>query len=276
MSEIIKEKFNEFVKELPSVVAGFGIRLILAVIVLIVGLKVSKKGVKFIAHSAPFKKLNTSVEVFLTSVMKVLFYSAVIICVAGIIGIPATSFVTILASAGVAIGLALQGSLSNVAGSIMILLFHPFGVGDYIEASGVSGTVEDINTFYTVIVTPDNKTITCPNGALSNENIVNYSAKDTRRVDLVFSVSYNSDAEKVKKIISDIIDANPLALKTPTPLIAMCAHNASSVDFTAKVWCNRKDYWTLNFELLEDVKRAFDKEGIEIPFPQMDVHVKNK
>ena len=268
------ETLNAFITLLIEFFTSFGLKLLAAIVVLIVGIKLSGLLVKKFNKSRGFEKIDTSVGHFLLSVVKILLYVVVVITAAGIIGIPATSFITVLASAGVAIGLALQGSLANIAGSIMILFFRPFKIGDFIEGNGVSGTVEDITLFYTVIKTPDNKTITCPNGALSNGNIINYSTKDTRRVDLTFSVAYDTDIDRVKAIIMAIIESEDCVLNDPEPFVALSAHNESSIDFVARAWCKSSDYWTLHFNLLEKTKKAFDVAGIEIPFPQMDVHVK--
>ncbi len=253
---------------------SFGLKLLAAIVVFVVGIKLAGFFVKKLGKSKGFQRLDDSVEHFVLSALRILLYVVVVITAAGIIGVPATSFITVLASAGVAIGLALQGSLANIAGSIMILFFRPFKIGDFIEGNGVLGTVEDINLFYTIIKTGDNKTITCPNGALSNGNITNYSTKDTRRVDLTFSVSYDSDIDRVKAIIMAIIESEDCVLKDPAPFVALSAHNESSIDFVARAWCKSGDYWTLHFNLLEKTKKAFDVAGIEIPFPQMDVHVK--
>ena len=268
------ETLNAFITLLIEFFTSFGLKFLAAIVVLIVGIKLAGWLVKKLGKSRGFEKLDTSVGHFLLSVIRILLYIVVVITAAGIIGIPATSFITVLASAGVAIGLALQGSLANIAGSIMILFFRPFKIGDFIEGNGVSGTVEDISLFYTVIKTPDNKTITCPNGALSNGNIINYSTKDTRRVDLTFSVAYDTDIDRVKGIIMAIIESEDCVLKDPEPFVALSAHNESSLDFVARAWCKSGDYWTLHFNLLEKTKKAFDVAGIEIPFPQMDVRVK--
>ncbi len=268
------ETLNAFVTMIVEFFTSFGIKLIAALLVLVVGIKLSGFFVKKLGKNKGFQKLDDSIGRFILSVLKILLYVVVVITAAGIVGIPATSFITVLASAGVAIGLALQGSLANIAGSIMILFFRPFKIGDFIEGNGVSGTVEDINLFYTIIKTPDNKTITCPNGALSNGNITNYSTKDTRRVDLTFSVSYDSDIDRVKGLIAAIIESEECVLKDPAPFVALSAHNESSIDFVARAWCKSEDYWTLHFNLLEKTKKAFDVAGIEIPYPQVDVHVK--
>ncbi len=260
---------------LGSHATSFALRLVGALLVLIIGLNISKWIVKKLGKSKAIGRADASIVRFVLSTIKVVLYVLVIITVAGILGIPATSFITILASAGVAIGLALQGSLSNIAGSIMILLFRPFKIGDFVECAGVTGTVEDINLFYTIISTPDNKTITCPNGTVSNGVITNYSTKDKRRVDLTFAVSYGSDIEKVKSVILESVSKTSLILTDPEPFVGVVSQSASSMDFVCRVWVKVDDYWMVYFALMENVKQAFDKNGIEIPFPQMDVHVKN-
>ena len=190
-----------------------------------------------------------------------------------VLGVPATSFITILASCGVAVGLALQGSLSNFAGGLMILFFKPFKVGDYIEASGESGTVAEISVVYTVLLTPDNKRITIPNGALTNSVIENYSSEPTRRVDFTFTADYNNDIEKVKAVIDEVINAHPAALKDPAPFVRLSAHSENALTYTARVWVKSADYWTVFFDVTENVKLAFDKNNIKIPYPQLDVHL---
>lgn len=155
------------------------------------------------------------------------------------------------------------------------MLFKPFRVGDYVDAGGVSGTVEEINIFYTVIRTVDNKLVTCPNGSLSNANITNYSKQETRRVDLLFSVAYNCDVEQVRQLILSQALQHPLILHDPEPFVRLSECASSSLDFTVRLWCKNEDYWTVHFDMLESVKKAFDEQNIEIPYPQMDVHVKN-
>ncbi len=255
--------------------ASFGTKLISSLIVLIVGIRVIKFIKKFIKKSPKLNKLDDGVRSFFASFSVFALYIVLFITLAMMLGIPTTSFITALASCGVAIGLAMQGSLSNVAGGLMLLLFKPFRVGDFIEADGKSGTVSEITVVYTVVTTPDNKVITIPNGTLTNSVIVNYSKKDTRRVDLTFDASYSSDIDKVKSIIEEIINSHELALKDPAPFVKLSAHNSSALTYTARVWCKAEDYWTVNFDLIEAVKKEFDKNNIEIPFPQMDVHVKN-
>ena len=259
---------------LADKVSELGLKLLAALAVLAVGLLLIRWAKRWIDHSKSFAKIDQSARSFLRSVLHVILYVLLFLTVAGILGLPLTSFVTILASASVAVSLALQGALSNFVGGVMILLFHPFRVGDYIETAERSGTVKSITVFYTILSTVDNKQITIPNGSLTNEAIVNYSAADRRRVDLTFGVDYGSDMEKVKEILLTLAKAHPKALQDPEPVARLIQQNASSLDFVLRVWCKSEDYWDLYFDLNEGAKRRFDEEGISIPFPQMDVHVK--
>ncbi len=252
---------------------SWGIKLLAAIVILIVGIKLIGALTKWIKKSPKLDKVDDSLRSFLGSFSKIALYLVLVITVAMILGVPATSFITILASCGVAIGLALQGSLSNFAGGIMILLFKPFKVGDYIEASGESGTVEEISVVYTVLLTVDNKRITIPNGALTNSVIENYSSEKTRRVDLKFTTAYDADIERVKKILTDVASSHPKALSDPAPFVRLCEHSDSALTYTVRIWCKNEDYWDVNFDTIENVKSAFDKNGIEIPYPQMDVHI---
>ena len=183
------------------------------------------------------------------------------------------SLVTIVCSCAVAIGLALQGGLSNIAGGLMILIFKPFKVGDYISSNGLDGTVKSITMFYTTIVTVDNKVIQMPNGNLSNSNIINYSANPKRRVDINLSVAYSSDIDKVKKIINNVLDKEELILSEEERFVRLTKHDESALIFTLRVWTLTKDYWTVYFNILENIKKEFDKNKIEIPFNQLDVHM---
>lgn len=264
------ESLLQFLVEFAT---SWGLKLLGAIIVFFVGLKIVKWLTKWIKTSKKLNKVDDSLRSFLSSFARIVLYALLLITVASIIGIPATSFLTILASCGVAIGLALQGSLSNFAGGLMILFFKPFKVGDYIEAAGESGTVKDISVVYTVLITPDNKHITVPNGTLTNSVLKNYSTEENRRVDFTFDVAYGSDEERVKKIITDVIAAHPLAFSEPAPFVRLSSCADSSLKFVARVWCKNSDYWTVNFDVLEGVKKAFDENGISIPYPQLDVHI---
>ena len=196
-----------------------------------------------------------------------------LISVASMIGIETTSFIAILGAAGLAIGLALQGSLGNFAGGVLVLLFKPFKVGDFIDAQGVAGTVSEIQIFNTIIKTPDNKVIIVPNGAVYNGVITNFSKEATRRVDFVFGIGYGDDIKKAKEVIARLVDADERAMKDPAPTIVVSELADSSVNISCRVWVNASDYWGVFFDLTENVKLTFDAEGISIPFPQQDVHM---
>ncbi len=264
------EKILNFIIELAT---SFGIKLVAAIFVFVVGAKIINWFVKWLKKSPKLDNMDASLRSFIASFSRIGLYICLVITVAVILGIPTTSFITALASCGVAIGLAMQGFLSNFAGGLMILLFKPFKVGDYIEAADGSGTVEDISVVYTVLTTPDNKRITVPNGLLTNESITNYSVNNTRRVDLTFSASYKNDVEAVKAILTEVVTSHPLVMKKPAPFIRLASHADSSLNYSVKVWCKNKDYWTVHFDLTEAVKKAFDENGIEIPYPQLDVHI---
>ncbi len=261
---------------LKDVALSAGLKIIEAALVLIIGLKLCKWFIKRVSKAKFYIKLDKGIQTFITSALKIVLYAFVIIIVVTILGVPQSSFVSLLTSAGVAIGLALQGSLSNFAGGILILIFKPFRVGDYIEAQTVQGTVQDINVIYTVITTFDNKKITLPNGALTNSNIINYSAMTTRRVDLTFSVSYDSDIDFVKELILKNVKDNPLVLEDPAPFVGLKAQGDSALQFIMQAWCNKEDYGTVLFGLNENIKKEFDKNNVQIPYPQMDVHIKEK
>ena len=270
----MKEFLDKLITTLAELGTSFGLKLVGAILILVIGIKLSKWVVRLWTKSKGYQNIDTTVGHFFANALKALLYTVVIMSAVITIGVPAASLITILGSAGIAVGLALQGSLSNLAGSIMIMIFRPFKIGDFIEGNGVSGTVEDITMFYTIIKTGDNKVITVPNGALSNGNITNYSAKDIRRVDLTLSAAYGTDVNKVKMLLMKLALENKLVLKTPEPFVALKEHGASSIDFVLRVWVNSADYWTVNFGMLETIYNEFNANGIEIPFPQMDVHVK--
>ena len=251
-------------------------KLIIGLLVLLIGFKVIKKIVNNFVLFLEKREIDITLIRFLESLigtgLKVLLALTILV---GYWGIELTGLTAILTSAGVAIGLALQGSLSNFAGGFIILLIRPFKVGDYIETGIYDGTVEQIGLFYTQLTTIDNKLILIPNGTLSNGSLINYSAKENRRVDMTFSVGYENDVTKVKNVLIDIINKNKLILDDPEKFVGISAHGPSSVDFMIKVWCKTEDYWSIHFDLLEQVKIRFDEENISIPYPQMDVHFKN-
>ena len=269
------EFLNSILASLGSLAMSVGMKLIYAVLLLIIGFKIISALCRKLEKSKGFQSLEASVSKFLLSILRFGLNAVVIISAALVLGVPAASFIAILGSAGLAVGMALQGSLSNLAGSIMLVIFKPFKVGDFIEAAGVAGVVEEINIFYTIINTVDNKRITLPNGTVSNGIIVDYSTNETRRVDLTFGAAYGTDVAQMKALMLQAAENHPLVLKDPAPVALFTTQNDSSLDFVLRVWCNSADYWTVNFEVLEQVHAAMLNAGIEIPFPQMDVHVKN-
>lgn len=245
----------------------------LAIVVLVVGLIVIKIITNAVGKQIDRSKLDNSLKPFLKSLTGTILKILLVISVIGILGVPMTSFVAIIAAAGFAIGLAFQGSLSNFAGGVLLLTIRPFRVGDYIEGNGYAGTVEAIQILYTELVTPDNKVIFIPNGNLSNSGIVNYSAKETRRVDFKFGVGYETDTQHVLRTLHQIVENHPSTLDDPEPFVRLSAHGDSAVEYTVRVWVNAEDFWDVHFDILEQVKTRFDQEQISIPYPQMDVHV---
>lgn len=216
------------------------------------------------------KTLTTTLFYFVRIILK----SVVVICIVGYLGIDTSGLAALVTSLGVGIGLAVNGALSNLAGGALLLLTRPFKIDDYIEAQGHSGTVEDIHITQTRLRTPDNKVIYIPNGALSSDTIINYSEKNTRRVELKFSVDYSTDTEAAKALMLEIIDAHPLTLSEPVPFVRISEHGASGITIMARIWTKNEDFWTVHFDLMEEIKAALDKNGIKIPYNQLDVHLK--
>ena len=251
------------------------LRIFIAIIVLFISFKAIRVVAKKIEKTGEKGKIDKTLSRTLAYAFKLIMKSLVAICIIGFVGIDTSGFAALVISLGAGVGLALNGALSNLAGGILIILTRPFRVDDFIEAQGYSGTVEDIHIITTKIRTPDNKVVYIPNGPLSSDTIVNFSVKDTRRVDFKFSISYSTDFEKAKNIVRDICTSHDLVLDEPAPFVRMSSHGQSSIDIVARVWVKSADYWTVNFDILEAVKIAFDREGIEIPFNQLDVHIKN-
>ena len=218
-------------------------------------------------------KTDETLVKFLVSLTKTALLVILFIAVLNQLGIQTTSFVAIIGAVGLAIGFALQGSLDNFASGVLLIAFHPFKVGDYVEAGGTSGTVEEISMFSTIMKTPDNKKIIIPNSSITGSNIINYSAKDTRRVDLVFGIGYGDDMRKAKQVLERIISEDDRILKDPASVVAVSELADSSINFVVRPWVKTSDYWTVYWDLTEKVKLTFDAEGISIPFPQRDVHL---
>ncbi len=266
---------NKILDNLTNSAVNFLYDIIISLIILIIGFKLIAWLEKKIKSKSKLSKLDPSVNGFVISFVSISLKIFLIVIVLTIIGVPIASLITIVGSCAVAIGLALQGGLSNIAGGLMILIFKPFKVGDYILVNNLEGTVRLISMFYTTIETVDNKIIQLPNGNLSNSNIINYSANEKRRVDIDVSVSYDSDINKVKKIINNIIDEHNLILKNEEVIVRLKSHADSSLVFAVRVWVKTNDYWNVYYDLMELIKEDFDKNKISIPYPQLDVHLKN-
>ena len=251
-----------------------GVNMFFGVIFLSIGWKVINKTLKRIRRILESKNADPTITRFLDNVMNVTLKTVLIIIILQYIGVNLTGLTTIVASAGVALSLALKGSLANLAGGVIILVARPFNVGDFIETTEHSGVVEKISIFYTYLVTFDNKQILIPNGILTDSSIVNYSSKEIRRVDLTFSLSYEEDVIRVKNVLINILKNNELVLEEPEFFVGISMHGDSAINFIVKAWCKTEDYWTVYYDLLETVKIKFDEEGISIPYPQMDLHVK--
>ncbi len=270
----MQEFFTNLLNKLSDFASSYLFDIVMALLIVFVGTKLVKFLIKIINKTKGFSKLDGAVKSFLNSFIKIFLYVVVFISAATTLGIPMTSFLTIFASCGLAIGLALQGSLSNLAGGIMILIFKPFKMGDYIVSGGTEGTVSEINIFYTRLTTPDNKIVTIPNGTLSNSTVVDVTGKDTRRVDINIGVSYSADLKEALGVLSKIGENCSFALADPAPVAIITGYGDSSVNLSLRVWTKTENYWGAFFEMNEAVKKEFDKNNIEIPFPQMDVHIK--
>jgi len=248
-------------------------KLLLAILTLIIGLWIINRVIKAIRSALAKRQVEPSLVPFVSSILKAILVVVLIISVAGMLGIATTSFVAILGAAGLAIGLALQGSLGNFAGGVLILILKPYKVGDVIEAQGVIAAVSEIQIFHTILKTYDNKTIIIPNGPLSNNLIINYSTEATRTVEWVFGISYDDDIDKARQIIKDTVFKDERVLNADAPFINLAELADSSVNFKVRAQCNQADYWSLFFEKTEAVKKAFDANGISIPYPQLDAHL---
>ena len=270
---ITSEMVNEFIAKALNSCIDLGGRILAALIIFIIGKLIVNWINRLFAKMLEKRKVDASIQSFLKSIVNITLLVLLFLAVIGKLGIELTSFAALLASAGVAIGMALSGNLSNFAGGVIILVFRPYKVGDYIEAStGASGTVTDIQIFHTVLTTPDNRIVFAPNGAMSGAVVTNYSRKDTRRVDFSFGVEYGTDFELAKSTIMEVISKDSRILKDPAPFIELGALAESSVNITVRVWVNAVDYWGVNFDMNKNVYATFNENGISFPFPQLTVH----
>lgn len=259
--------FELILKYTPSLVG--------AIVALVIGLWIIKWVLRLVNGQMDRSNVDSSLRPFLKSLVGTMLKIMLAISIMTMLGIEMTSFIAILASAGLAVGLALSGTLQNFAGGVMILLFKPFKVGDFIEAQGFKGTVKEIQIFVTILNSPENITTLIPNGGLANNSITNYSTRSTRRVDWTVGVAYGESIDVVRKVIEGLLDADGRLLDDPAPYVKVAELADSSVNFTVRGWVNSDDYWDVFFDMNENIYTAFQKEGISIPFPQLDVHIRN-
>lgn len=264
------EKISALAKD---VIMTYGPKLIAAVVVFIIGRIIIKAIAKSFDKILAKKDIDPSLKPFLTGIIKSLLQVMLVISVLSMLGIEMTSFVAILGAAGLAVGMALSGTLQNFAGGVMILIFKPFKSGDFIDAQGHTGTVSEIQIFNTILKTPDNKTIIIPNGGLSTSSMTNFSTEQRRRVDWTFGVGYGDNLEKAKSILHNLMNEDKRILNDPAPFVALSELADSSVNFATRAWVEAENYWDVYFEMNEKVYEAFNKEGLNIPFPQMELHV---
>jgi len=264
---------SNIMPRLQEFIAFYGIKVVAAVAIFIIGRWVAKAIRNFVRRLMEKGKVDVTLVSFVGNLTYILLLTFVVIAALNQLGVQTTSFIAVLGAAGLAIGLALQGSLANFAAGVLLIIFRPFKAGDYIEGAGVAGVVEEVEIFTTQLRTPDNKTIIIPNAKLTGDNIINYSAKDTRRVDMVIGVSYSDDLDKVRKILEDILAKDDRVLEDPAPTIGVVELADNSVNFVCRPWVKTADYWAVYFDITETVKKRFDAEGVSIPFPQRDVHV---
>jgi len=275
MNELAEIPLNasEISKMLDAYVIPWGINIALAIIIFIVGKFIVGIITNLVKKLMGKAKVDTILVNFIGSIIKSVLLLFVVIAALDRLGVDTTSLIALIGAAGLAIGLALQGSLQNLASGVMLIIFRPFTAGDFVEAGGASGVIEEIGIFTTQMRTGDNKEIIIPNGAIFGGIITNYSKRETRRVDMVFGISYDDDIRKAKELIASVIAADERILKDPAPLIAVGELGDSSVNFNVRPWVKSGDYWNVYFDLNEKIKLTFDENGISIPYPQMDIHM---
>lgn len=264
---------ENFLDKLVSLATQVGSKILLALVVFIIGRFIIKRLVKWFAKSKAFAKMDPTASKFLLSTVKIVLNAVLIVSIIGILGVPMASVVTVIASCGVAVGLALQGALSNLAGSIMLLIFRPFKVGDFILAAGEEGTVKEITMFYTILTTLDNKRVTIPNGALMNANVTNVSAEDLRRVDLTFKITGDAAIESVQEVMLAQCNANEKVLKDPAPFAAPVSGVPGGLEYTVRAWTEKANYWDVYFALLKSIATALGEAGIGGPVPPTAVKI---
>ncbi|WP_331774559.1 mechanosensitive ion channel family protein [Sulfurospirillum sp. 1612] len=255
-----------------SILSVYGLKLIGSILIFYIGKKVAKILTKFSRKAMDKAKLDVTISQFIGNVVYGALLVFIILAALSNLGVNTTSFIAVLGAAGLAVGLAFQGTLSNIGAGVLLVFFRPFNVGDFIDAAGVMGVVEEINLFSTLMKTGDNKQIIIPNSSIIGKNIINYSKKETRRVDFVFGIGYDDDLKLAKTTLQEIIDADERVLKDPASLVVVSELADSSVNFTVRAWVKSADYWGVYFDTIEKVKLTFDEKNISIPYPQMDIH----
>lgn len=265
---------EDYINKTVEIGISYAPKLAGAIVILIFGLWLINWFTKAITRMMNKSKMDASLKPFFKSLIGITLKILLFISVLSIIGVQMTSFIALLATAGLAIGMALSGTLQNFAGGVIVLIIRPFNVGDFIEAQGFTGTVSAIQIFNTYLLTPDNKVIIIPNGALANGSLINYTAQTKRRIEWTFGIAYGDDVDKTKEILNRLISEDKRILSDPEPFVAISALADSAVNFVVRAWSNKEDYWNVFFEMNEKVYKAFTREGLNIPFPQMDVHLK--
>ena len=265
--------WNDVVEMIKTSGVEFGINLVTAIAIFYIGRMIVGLLMRGLSKVMQAQDVDKTLQTFVTNLVRMILLTFVIIAAIGALGIQTTSFIAILGAAGLAIGLALQGSLSNFASGVLIVMFRPYKVGDFVEAAGISGSVEEVQILTTVLKTGDNKKVIVPNSQVMNSIITNYSANDRRRVDMIIGVSYGDDLDKVRSTLEKLVAADDRILDDPACTIAVSALADSSVNFVVRPWVKTADYWGVMFDLTEAIKKRFDKEGISFPFPQRDIHL---
>ena len=267
------EDVNKYAEMVQALATAYGLKVIAAIVIFVIGKWLSRVLSRTVGKAMRRAQTDEMLVKFVVNLAYAALLAFVVLAALAQLGIQTTSFIAIIGAAGLAIGLALQGSLSNFAAGVMLIIFRPFKVGDFIEAAGTSGVVEEILIFSTKMKSPDNKQLYVPNGSILSGTIVNYSAKDQRRVDLVFGCGYGDDIKKAKALLEEIVTGNALVLDDPAPTIGVLELGDNSVNFAVRPWVKTADYWDAYFQITEAVKQRFDEAGISIPFPQRDVHL---
>ncbi|SDI98239.1 small conductance mechanosensitive channel [Ferrimonas sediminum] len=264
---------EQWLEQLPALAMAYGMRILIALLIVVVGRWVSKLVASMVRKMMERRNVEATAVGFVGALVSTIIMAFTFIAALAQLGVQTASLVALLGAAGLAVGLALQGSLSNFAAGVLLVVFRPCRAGDYVEAAGAAGVVEEISIFSTTLITPDNKKVIAPNAAVINGVIVNYSAKDTRRVDLVIGVAYDADLRQTREVLSQVVEASEYVLKDPAYRVEVSELADSSVNFVVRPWVKSEDYWDAYFQLMANIKRALDDAGIGIPFPQMDLHV---